>query len=262
MHPALWISKTGIDAQQTDTSVISNNLANASTVGYKKSRAIFEDLLYQNINQPGGRSSQDTELPSGLMLGAGSKVVATQKNFSQGNMLTTDNSMDWMIQGGGFFEVALPDGSVAYQRNGQFTTDEEGRIVTSGAGYPLQPEMNVPNDAQSLTISQDGEVSVRVRGQADNVVIGQLAISDFINPSGLEPMGQNLYTETAVSGAPVQGNPGVDGLGVIVQGALETSNVNVTEELVNLIETQRVYEMNSKVISSVDEMLSYINQQL
>ncbi|WP_105170767.1 flagellar basal-body rod protein FlgG [Pseudoalteromonas sp. T1lg24] len=262
MHPALWISKTGIDAQQTDTSVISNNLANASTIGYKKSRAIFEDLLYQNINQPGGRSSQDTQLPSGLMLGAGSKVVATQKNFSQGNMLTTDNSMDWMIQGQGFFEVAMPDGSLAYTRNGQFTTDEEGRIVTSGAGYPLQPEMNVPDDAQQIIVSQDGEVSVRIAGQADNAVIGQLTISDFINPSGLEPMGQNLYTETAVSGAPVQGNPSVDGLGVIVQGSLETSNVNVTEELVNLIETQRVYEMNSKVISSVDEMLSYINQQL
>ncbi len=262
MHPALWISKTGLDAQQTDISVISNNLANASTVGYKKSRAVFEDLLYQNINQPGGRSSQDTELPSGLMLGAGSKVVATQKNFSQGNMVTTDNSMDWMIQGQGFFEVALPDGTVAYSRAGQFTTDENGRIVTSGAGFPVQPEMNVPNDAQSLTISQDGEVSVRVAGQADNVVIGQLSITDFINPAGLEPMGQNLFTETAVSGAPAQGNPGGEGLGIIVQGALETSNVNTTEELVNLIETQRIYEMNSKVISSVDQMLNFINQQL
>ncbi|CCQ09769.1 Flagellar basal-body rod protein FlgG [Pseudoalteromonas luteoviolacea B = ATCC 29581] len=262
MNPALWISKTGLDAQQTDIAVISNNLANASTVGYKKSRAIFEDLLYQNINQPGGRSSQETELPSGLMLGAGSKVVANQKNFSQGNMLSTENSLDWMIQGPGFFEVLMPNGTIAYSRNGQFTTDENGRIVTTGAGYPLQPEMNIPEDAQSITISRDGEVSVRVEGQAENVVVGQLVISDFINPSGLEPMGQNLYTETAVSGAPVQGNPGVEGLGSVVQGALETSNVNVTEELVNLIETQRIYEMNSKVISSVDQMLSYINQQL
>ncbi len=262
MNPALWISKTGLDAQQTDISVISNNLANASTVGYKKSRAIFEDLLYQNINQPGGRSSQDTELPSGLMLGAGTKVVANQKEFTQGNMLTTENSLDWMISGEGFFEVLQPDGNIAYSRNGQFTTDEDGRIVTSGAGFVVQPEMNVPDDAQSITVSQDGEVSVRVAGQADNVVIGQLTISDFINPSGLEPIGQNLYTETAVSGAPVQGNPGVEGLGTIIQGSLETSNVNVTEELVNLIETQRVYEMNSKVISAVDEMMSYINQQL
>lgn len=262
MNRALWISKTGLDAQQTDISVISNNLANASTVGYKKSRAIFEDLLYQNINQPGGRSSQDTELPSGLMLGAGAKVVANQKIFSQGNMQSTENSLDWMIQGPGFFEIQMPDGTIAYSRNGQFTTDENGRIVTSGAGFPVQPEMNVPDDAKSISISQDGEVSVTIAGQAQNVVIGQLVISDFINPSGLEPIGQNLYTETAVSGAPVQGNPSVDGLGSIVQGALETSNVNVTEELVNLIETQRVYEMNSKVISKVDEMLSYINQQL
>jgi flagellar basal-body rod protein FlgG len=262
MNPALWISKTGLDAQQTDIAVISNNLANASTVGYKKSRAIFEDLLYQNINQPGGRSSQETELPSGLMLGAGSKVVANQKNFSQGNMLSTENSLDWMIQGPGFFEVLTPNGSIGYTRNGQFTTDENGRIVTSGAGYPVQPEISIPDDAQSITISRDGEVSVRITGQAENVVVGQLVISDFINPSGLEPIGQNLYTETAVSGAPVQGNPGVEGLGSVVQGALETSNVNVTEELVNLIETQRIYEMNSKVISSVDQMLSYINQQL
>ncbi len=262
MNSALWISKTGLDAQQTDISVISNNLANASTVGYKKSRAIFEDLLYQNINQPGGASSQDTELPSGLMLGAGAKVVANQKNFSQGNMLSTENSLDWMIQGPGFFEVLQPDGNIAYSRNGQFTTDGDGRIVTSGAGFPVQPEMVIPNEARSITISQDGEVSVRIAGQADNVVIGQLTISDFINPSGLEPVGQNLYLETAVSGAPVQGNPGVEGLGIVVQGALETSNVNVTEELVNLIETQRVYEMNSKVISTVDQMMSYINQQL
>jgi flagellar basal-body rod protein FlgG len=262
MNPALWISKTGLDAQQTDIAVISNNLANASTVGYKKSRAIFEDLLYQNINQPGGRSSQETELPSGLMLGAGSKVVANQKNFSQGNMLSTENSLDWMIQGPGFFEVLMPNGSIGYSRNGQFTTDENGRVVTSGAGYPVQPEITIPDDAQSITISRDGEVSVRISGQAENVVVGQLVISDFINPSGLEPIGQNLYTETAVSGAPVQGNPGVEGLGSVVQGALETSNVNVTEELVNLIETQRIYEMNSKVISSVDQMLSYINQQL
>ncbi|MER2492617.1 flagellar basal-body rod protein FlgG [Catenovulum sediminis] len=262
MHSALWISKTGLDAQQTDISVISNNLANASTIGFKKSRAIFEDLLYQNINQPGGRSSQDTELPNGLMLGAGAKVVATQKNFSQGNMLTTENSLDVMIQGKGFFEVLQPDGTIAYTRNGQFTLDEDGQMVTSGAGFLLQPNITVPPDAQSITISQDGEVSVTLPGQADNAVIGQVTISDFINPSGLQPIGQNLYTETAVSGAPVQGNPGVDGLGTMVQGALETSNVNVTEELVNLIESQRAFEMNSKVISSVDQMLGQAVQQL
>lgn len=262
MHPALWISKTGLDAQQRDISVISNNLANASTVGFKKSRAIFEDLLYQNINQPGGQSAQDTELPSGLMLGAGSKVVATQKHFGQGNMITTDNSLDVMISGKGFFQILMPDGEISYSRNGQFTLDEEGRMVTPGAGFPLEPAIVIPEDAVSITISQEGEVSVTQPGNADNVVVGQLNLADFINPAGLEPIGQNLYQETAVSGAPVEGVPGVDGLGTTVQGSLETSNVNVTEELVNLIESQRAYEMNSKVISSVDQMLSFATQQL
>jgi flagellar basal-body rod protein FlgG len=262
MHPALWISKTGLDAQQKDISVISNNLANASTVGFKKSRAIFEDLLYQNINQPGGRSTQNTEMPSGLMMGAGAKVVATQKNHSQGNMVTTENSLDLMVEGRGYFQILMPDGSLAYTRNGQFTVDEEGQIVTPGAGFPLQPNINVPDNALSVTVSQDGDVSITTRGQAGNTNIGQINISDFINPAGLQPVGQNLYVETAVSGAPIEGIPGVDGLGTLVQGALETSNVNVTEELVNLIESQRTYEMNSKVISSVDQMLSFVTQQL
>lgn len=262
MNPALWISKTGLDAQTKDIAVISNNLANASTVGYKKSRAVFEDLLYQTINQPGGRSAQDTELPSGLMLGAGAKVVATQKIHTQGDLLTTDNNLDLMVQGEGFFEILLPDGSAAYTRNGQFTLDEEGNVVTPGAGFLLQPQVTVPPDALEIIVSQDGEVSVRLQGQADNAVIGQITTSNFINPTGLEPVGQNLYVETAVSGTPVQGTPGLDGFGSIVQGALETSNVNTTEELVNLIESQRVYEMNSKVISAVDQMLNYINQQL
>lgn len=262
MHPALWISKTGIDAQQTDTSVISNNLANASTVGYKKSRAVFEDLLYQTINQPGGRTAQDSQAPSGLMLGAGTKVVATQKVHTQGDMLTTDNSLDLMIQGEGFFEILLPDGTSSYSRNGQFMMDEEGNVVTPGAGYLLNPQITVPEDAIEIMVSQDGEVSVRLQGQADNAVIGQINTVNFVNPTGLEPIGQNLFVETAVSGAPQEGTPGLEGFGMIVQGALETSNVNTTEELVNLIESQRVYEMNSKVISAVDQMLSYINQQL
>lgn len=262
MHPALWISKTGLDAAQTDVSVVSNNLANASTVGFKKDRAIFEDLLYQNINQPGGRSSADTELPSGLMLGAGSKVVATQKAHTQGNMLTTDNALDMMIQGDGFFEILRPDGTIAYTRNGQFTLNDQGQIVTPGAGFLLQPEITIPNDAQQVTVSQDGEVSVTIAGQADAQVVGQLNISNFINPAGLQPIGQNLYVESAVSGDPLQGVPGLEGLGSIVQGALETSNVNVTEELVNLIESQRLYEMNSKVISAVDQMLGQVIQQL
>ncbi|GGF52085.1 flagellar basal-body rod protein FlgG [Alteromonas lipolytica] len=262
MHPALWISKTGLDAAQTDVSVVSNNLANASTVGFKKDRAIFEDLLYQNINQPGGRSSADTELPSGLMIGAGSKVVATQKAHTQGNLLTTDNALDMSIQGRGFFEILQPDGTIAYTRNGQFTLNDQGQVVTPGAGFLLQPEIAIPEDAQQITISQDGQVSASVRGQAEPQVLGQLNISDFVNPTGLQPIGQNLYVETAVSGAPLQGVPGLQGLGTLVQGTLETSNVNVTEELVNLIESQRLYEMNSKVISSVDQMLGQVIQQL
>jgi flagellar basal-body rod protein FlgG len=262
MHPALWISKTGLDAAQTDVAVISNNLANASTVGFKKDRAIFEDLLYQNINQPGGRSSADTELPSGLMLGAGSKVVATQKAHTQGNLLTTDNALDMSIQGRGYFEILQPDGTIAYTRNGQFTLDDQGQIVTPGAGFLLQPNITIPEDAQQITIAQDGEVSATIRGQADPIVLGQLNLSDFLNPAGLQPVGQNLYVETAASGNPIQGVPGLEGLGAIAQGSLETSNVNVTEELVNLIESQRLYEMNSKVISSVDQMLSQVIQQL
>ncbi|MFC3095096.1 flagellar basal-body rod protein FlgG [Alteromonas sediminis] len=262
MHPALWISKTGLDAAQTDVSVVSNNLANASTIGFKKDRAVFEDLLYQNINQPGGRSSADTELPSGLMIGAGSKVVATQKAHTQGNMLTTENALDMSIQGRGFFEILQPDGTLAYTRNGQFTLNDQGQIVTPGAGFLLQPEITVPEDAQQITVSQDGEVSATVRGQPEPQVLGQLNVTDFINPTGLQPIGQNLFVETAVSGAPIQGIPGLEGLGSVIQGALETSNVNVTEELVNLIESQRLYEMNSKVISSVDQMLGQVIQQL
>ena len=262
MHPALWISKTGLDSQQTNVATISNNLANASTVGFKKSRAIFEDLLYQNINQPGANASENSKLPSGLMLGAGAKVVAVQKNFSQGNALTTNNSLDIMVDGDGFFEIEMPDGSSSYTRNGQFQLNEEGIIVTPGSGYPLIPQIQIPNDAQSISIGAQGEVSVRISGQAENQVVGQLNVNDFVNPSGLEPLGENLYSETGASGAPLQGTPGSDGLGFLRQGMLETSNVNVTEELVNLIESQRVYEMNSKVVSAVDEMLSYVSQQL
>ncbi|KDM93035.1 flagellar basal-body rod protein FlgG [Photobacterium galatheae] len=262
MHPALWVSKTGLDAQQTNISTISNNLANASTIGFKKSRAVFEDLFYQNINQPGGQSSQDTTLPSGLMLGAGAKVVATQKVHTQGNTQTTNNAMDMMIEGDGFFQILLPDGNIGYTRNGQFTVNQEGQMVTSGGGYLLQPEIVVPEDAVAITVGTDGEVSARIRNQQENVVLGQLTTVDFINPGGLEPIGQNLFLPTGASGDPQEGVPGLDGFGQIRQSMLETSNVNVTEELVNMIEAQRVYEMNSKVISTVDQMLSYVNQQL
>ena len=261
MVPALWISKTGLDAQQTNISVASNNLANASTVGFKKGRAIFEDLLYQNVHQPGGRSSADTTLPSGLMLGAGTKVVATQKSFTQGDVQTTNNALDVMISGRGFFEVQMPDGTTSYTRNGQFALNSEGTIVTSGAGYPLLPEIQIPQGAKSITVSGDGQVAVTLTGDAEPQVVGQLTVTDFVNPAGLQPVGENLYLETGASGAPLQGVAGADGLGTIKQGVLETSNVNVTEELVNLIQAQRVYEMNSKVLSTVDAMMSFLTQR-
>ncbi len=262
MFPALWISKSGLDAQQTNISVTSNNLANASTVGYKKGRAIFEDLLYQNVNQPGGRSSADTTLPSGLMLGAGAKVVATQKQFGQGDVQTTDNTLDLMISGDGFFEIEMPDGSTKYTRNGQFTLNEEGTIVTVGSGYPLLPEIQVPENAKSITIGKDGQVSVTTADQPGSQVLGQITVTTFVNNTGLEPIGENLFAETSASGAPMQGTAGVDGVGTINQCCLEVSNVNVTEELVNLITAQRVYEMNSKVLSTVDEMMGNLVQRL
>ncbi|HAH70636.1 MAG: flagellar basal-body rod protein FlgG [Succinatimonas sp.] len=261
MIPALWISKTGLDAQQTNISVTSNNLANASTVGFKKSRAIFEDLLYQKINQPGGRSSADGYLPEGLMIGAGAKVVATQKQFGQGDVETTDNSFDLMIQGRGFFEIQLPDGTTAYTRNGQFTKNEEGTIVNSD-GFPLLPQMQVPENATSLTVGRDGQVSVAIGNSSVSQDLGQITVTDFINPSGLEPIGDNLFLETTASGAPQQGIGGQDGMGSIRQSMLETSNVKVTEELVNLITAQRVYEMNSKVLTTVDNMMGSLIQSV
>jgi flagellar basal-body rod protein FlgG len=262
MHPALWISKTGLDAMQTDISVISNNLANASTVGYKKSRASFEDLLYQNVRQPGVQSSQNSTLPTGLMVGTGVKVASTQKMFTQGTMQITDNSLDVAINGRGFFEVLLPDGSSAYTRNGSFALDETGQLVTNGAGYVLQPAITIPTDATSLTIGLDGSVSITQQGNPAPTIVGTLQLVDFVNPMGLQPSGENLFLETFASGAPTTGVPGLAGLGSTIGGALEASNVSVTEELVGMIETQRAYEMNAKVISAVDDMLSYVNQAL
>jgi len=262
MHPALWISKTGLDAMQTDISVISNNLANASTVGYKKSRAVFEDLLYQNIRQPGTQSSQNTTLPSGLMLGTGVKVTGTQKSFTQGTIQVTENALDMAINGRGFFEILLPDGSSAYSRNGQFGLDETGQVVTSGNGYILQPGITIPVDATSVTVGADGAVSVMQAGSPTPSIVGNIQLVDFINSMGLQPMGENLFLETGASGSPTIGNPGLAGLGSLLSGALESSNVSVVEELVGLIETQRSYEMNAKVISAVDSMLSYVSQTL
>lgn len=261
MNSALWIAKTGLDAQQTRMSVISNNLSNVNTTGYKQSRAVFEDLLYQNVRQAGGQTSQDTVLPSGLMLGTGVRTVATEKLFTQGNIVQTENSLDMAIQGKGFFQILRPDGGLGYSRDGTFQVDAQGQMVTSN-GYLLQPAITIPEDAQSVTIGTDGVITVTQPGQATPTQIGQVQLADFINPAGLQPVGENMYLETGASGSPQIGTPAINGVGSITQGALETSNVNVVAEMVGMIEAQRAYEMNSKVISSVDQMLQYATQNL
>ncbi|MEE4244531.1 MAG: flagellar basal-body rod protein FlgG [Kangiellaceae bacterium] len=262
MHPALWISKSGLDAQSTELQITSNNLANASTTAYKKSRAVFEDLFYQTVRAPGSQSSQNTELPTGLMLGTGVNTVATQKDFAQGGFQLTSNQLDMAIEGAGFFQVLLPDGTNAYTRAGNFALDEVGQIVTGGSGYVLQPAITVPQDALSFDVSIDGIVSITQPANPAPTQLGQIQIADFINPGGLKPVGENLYIETFSSGAPILGTPSLLGLGRLRGGELESSNVSVVEELIGLIETQRAYEINSKVISGVDQMLQYINQTL
>lgn len=259
MNPALWIAKTGLEAQQTRMGVVANNLANVNTTGFKRDRAVFEDLLYQTVRQPGAQSSQDTTLPSGLMRGTGVRTVATEKLHTQGNVVQTDNSLDIAIQGRGFLQILRPDGTLAYTRDGSLKLDAQGQLVTSN-GYLVQPGITVPENAQSITIGVDGTVSVVMPGQAAPTEIGTLQLADFINPAGLQPIGENLYLETASSGAPQVGNPGLEGLGTLIQGALESSNVNVVEEMVNMIETQRAYEINSKAVATSDQMLQYLNQ--
>lgn len=261
MNPALWIAKTGVEAQQTRLSVISNNLANVSTNGFKQDRAVFEDLLYQTQRQPGAQSSQDTTLPSGLMVGTGVRTVATEKMHTQGALVQTGNALDMAIQGRGFFQILQPDGSIGYSRDGAFQLDASGQMVTSN-GFLLQPGITIPADAQSISISIDGTVSYTQPATATPSVAGNIDLADFINPAGLQPIGGNLYVETAASGAPQVGAGGENGLGTIMQSAVEGSNVNVVGELVDMIEAQRAYEMNSKAISAADQMLQYINQQL
>ena len=259
MIRSLWIAKTGLDAQQTQMDVISNNLANVSTSGFKRARAVFEDLLYQTIRQPGAQSSEQTQLPSGLQIGTGVKPVATERIFTQGNLQQTGNAKDVAIQGQGFFQVLMPDGTTSYTRDGAFQTDANGQLVTS-SGYPVQPAITVPGDAQTLTIGRDGTVSVTQPGSAAPTTIGTLQLAMFINPAGLQSLGENLYAETASSGTPSGTAPGSNGAGLLNQGYVETSNVNVVEELVNMIQTQRAYEINSKAISTSDQMLQRLTQ--
>lgn len=261
MHPALWIAKTGLEAQQTRMGVISNNLANVSTTGFKRDRAVFEDLLYQTVRQPGAQSSQDTILPSGLMMGTGVRTVATEKLHTQGNLIQTGNALDVAIEGRGYFQILRPDGTLAYSRNGEFQLDAQGQVVTAG-GYLLQPAITVPSNAQSLTIGTDGTVTVQLPGEAAPTQLGQIQVADFVNPVGLQPIGENLFLETGASGNPQVSQPGLNGMGRVIQGSLESSNVNVVEELVSMIETQRAYEMNSKAISTSDQMLQFLNQNV
>lgn len=261
MNPALWIAKTGLDAQQTRMGVISNNLANVNTTAFKRGRAAFQDLMYQNLRQVGAQSSQNTQLPSGLNLGTGVRTVATQKIFTQGNITQTGNSFDLAVDGRGFFQVLRPDGTQAFTRDGSFQINLEGRLVTND-GYEIQPSIVLPPDAQSVTVSRDGLVSAQLPGQAVPATIGAIQLADFPNPAGLEPIGDNQFLESGASGAPLIGTPGLAGLGGLIQGALETSNVNTVEEMVNMIETQRAYEMNSKAISTADQMLQTLNREL
>jgi len=259
MIRSLWIAKTGLDAQQTQLDVISNNLANVSTNGFKRSRAIFEDLLYQTLRQPGAASSQQTTIPSGLMLGVGVRPVATEHIFIQGSLQKTENALDLAVNGQGFFQVQMPDGTLSYTRDGAFQMDSTGQVVTS-SGYPLSPAITIPSNATSITISRDGIVSVLQSGSTTPTQIGTIQLATFVNVGGLQSVGENLYVETASSGTPTPNTPGTNGSGVLNQGYVETSNVNVAEELVQMIQTQRAYELNSKVVTTSDAMLARLTQ--
>jgi flagellar basal-body rod protein FlgG len=259
MIRSLWTARTGLDAQQTSLDVIANNLANVSTNGFKRQRAVFEDLLYQIIRQPGAQSTQQTQISSGLQLGVGVRTVATERIFSQGAPQQTEGELDLMIQGKGFFQIALPDGTTAYTRDGAFQRDNQGNVVTA-SGYPLADNINIPADAIRITVGKDGTVTVVQAGNVTPVQIGTIQLATFINPGGLEAIAENLFLETASSGTATPNQPGMNSTGVLNQGYVESSNVNVAEELVSMIVTQRAYEMNSRVISTSDQMLGRLTQ--
>lgn len=261
MNPALYISKTGLSAQDRQLTSISNNLSNASTVGFKRDRVNFEDLLYQIQRQPGGQSSQNTQLPSGLQLGTGVRVVATQKQFTVGTLQVTEQPLDVAINNRGFLQVQLPTGETAYTRNGQLHLNANGEIVNAN-GFLIEPTITIPADINNITISQDGTVSVSILGVVQPQELGRILLTDFVNPAGLQSVGGNLFLATASSGDPQSGTAGENGLGSIIQGSLENSNVDIVEEMVNMITTQRAYEMNSKVVSTADQMLQFISQNL
>lgn len=260
MNLALWAAKTGLDAQNTRMAVIANNLANINTTGYKEGRAAFQDLMYQNIRQVGAQSTQNTQYSTGLTLGTGVRIVATEKDYTQGSVNQTNGALDLSVNGRGFFQITLPDGTIAYSRDGSMSLDNQGNVVTA-SGYPLQPAINIPAGTQSVTIGTDGTVTATSATNA-TTKIGQIQLADFINEEGLQPTGNNLLVESAASGAPQVGTAGTNGLGTITQGALETSNVNSVTELVSMIECQRSYEMNSKAISTTDQMMQFLTTNL
>jgi len=259
MIRSLWIAKTGLDAQQTQLDVIANNLANVSTNGFKRARAVFEDLLYQTMRPAGAQSSQQTQVPTGLQIGTGVRPVTTARIQTQGNLQQTGNSLDLAINGPGFFQILQPDGTTAYTRDGSFHVDAQGQVVNSN-GFALQPAITIPPNTLQITIGQDGTVSALAAGQTTPAQVGTIQLASFINSAGLQSVGQNLYLETAASGTPNANTPGTNGLGVLNQGYVETSNVNVVEELVNMIATQRAYELNSKAIQTSDQMLARLSQ--
>jgi flagellar basal-body rod protein FlgG len=261
MEPALWAAKTGLDAQQTQMTVTANNLANVATNGFKRSRAVFDDLLYQNVSQVGASTSQNTLSPTGLQLGTGVRVVSTERSYTQGNLDQTGNSLDLAIQGRGFFQVLRPDGTIGYTRDGSFQVNAQGQVVNS-SGYQLQPGITIPTGAQSITIATDGVVSVQVPGQSAPTTVGTIQLADFINPPGLQTVGDNLLVESASSGTPTTSNPGIAGMGTLVQGSVESSNVDVVQEMVDMIQTQRAYEMNSKAVQATDQMLQFAEQNM
>ncbi|WP_199710832.1 flagellar basal-body rod protein FlgG [Noviherbaspirillum cavernae] len=259
MNPAMWISKTGVQAQDAKLQAIANNLANVNTVGFKRDRVMFEDLFYQVDQQPGAQRDDNTLSPTGAQLGNGTRMVGTQKVFTNGSLQTTSQSLDVAIVGNGFLQVTRPNGDPAYTRAGQLQVDANGRLVNA-QGLPLVPEITVPNNATAITIGENGVVSATISGSTAPSELGQLTLTSFINPAGLLALGENLFQETAASGAPTDGNPGEGALGKLKQGALEGSNVQVVEEMVDMIAAQRTYEMNTKVLSAADNMLQYLSQ--
>lgn len=258
MIRSLFTAATGMEAQKLNIDVIANNLANANTVGFKKSRADFQELIYQSLKSPGAVSAEGAQVPTGIQVGLGVKPVAVQKMFDQGDFVHTGNSLDLVIEGEGFFQISMPDGTIAYSRAGAFKLDNEGRIVNSD-GYPIEPGITIPSDTLSISISSDGKISVLQPGSITPVEVGQIELARFINPGGLKPIGKNLFLATDSSGEATTGNPSAEGLGNINQGFIELSNVNVVQEMVNMIISQRAYEINSKAVQTSDDMLQIAN---